>query len=838
MRKSRRQVKSRILTTLALSTLVPMIVFGFIVHRATVNSTLELADARLRDDSKTYSLTLLERLQTVAGLDARHPQLTDRPDLTLNHQVGVIVVGDNKVIPVDDWLWDLDDTTAYRCVIIDGVPYRCGGTAIEDAQVLTHDWELFLEGSFTPTFGLAVRTMTSKAQVLQSLSLIIQLYPVFALLISLTVGGVAYRFLDKRFAPLSQLEKATAAIAKGSYGTEVEITSGDEFESLGAAFNEMSRTLDTSFQRLNRLADIDRMILASTDLDEIITRALEVARAEGYRGIELILWRRRPSPVAFVYRYEGDVVQKVRLKIANFAPVNAWHDIEDMEATCVKVSRLAKPERFPLFIDDHTCGFLLVTGQSPMQSSTYATADLVDKMAVAVTNGWRSEDLFRQAHFDRLTGLINRPAFEDRLSFALAQAKRRETPGALLFMDLDRFKQVNDTEGHKAGDRLLVMVAHRLRSCLRDEDTVARFGGDEFGVLVSQYTDQAELVTICDRIIQAIRKPIVVDRIEHVVNVSIGAAVFPTDAETADELLMLADAAMYRAKEDPGGNASFFDKTLNEAAHARVVVESRLRNAVRDQILELHFQPKMDLTTGRIPGAEGLLRWEDAELGSVPPAHFVFVAEDTGIIHEFLDICMGEVSKTLRRVIARGMPNYKIAINASPKQLTTGDFSKRFLETCARHDVNPKNLELEFTESVFVRDPMSVTRELSLIRAEGVAIALDDFGTGYSSLNMLRQLPIDVLKIDRSFIKDVGSSREALNLVHHVIDIARVLKKEVVAEGVETGEQFALLKKVGCQFIQGFFVSRPLRSAEFLSFVAEHEMLRSQGYQEQQRSKA
>ena len=184
------------------------------------------------------------------------------------------------------------------------------------------------------------------------------------------------------------------------------------------------------------------------------------------------------------------------------------------------------------------------------------------------------------------------------------------------------------------------------------------------------------------------------------------------------------------------------------------------------------------------------------------------------------------------------MRDYRIAINASPKQLSKAEFGKRFLETCARHDVSPTNLELEFTESIFVNDPTAVKRELAIIREQGVVIALDDFGTGYSSLNMLRQLPIDVLKIDRSFIKDIENSRDALDLVHHVIDIAQVLKKEVVAEGVETGEQFAVLKKVGCQFIQGYFVSPPLPSSEFLSFMAEHEMLRTQGYRETRSSNA
>jgi diguanylate cyclase (GGDEF)-like protein len=822
------QVRRRVLTMFALSTLLPMLAFGYLVYSMAANQTLDQASARLKEESKQYALILLERLQTYAGKDANQVTLDDRPTLTIEPEEGLIVIGVTNKVQVADWLRDLDGSTSQRCLLINSEPYRCSGTLPQHVESLSQDWQIFLKGSFAPAFELSVRATTTKEQVLQSLSLLERLYPLLAVLISLSVCWIASRFLRGRLEPLGKLEAATTAIASGNYGTQVEIDRGDEFEPLASSLNEMSNTLNNSMRRLHRLADIDRMILSSTDLDEIIKCTLECAHVEGARCLELFLWRKRPSPIVSHYRYSDHDVVKAHLEVAAFAPAKNWDEVDIMRSVVQTHLNFDKSVEIPLVVGGHLSGFLVALDQEE-QSIDRSFADLVDRLAVAATNVWRSDDLYRQASHDRLTGLLNRQAFEDQLIHALARSKRNQVPGALLFMDLDRFKQVNDTEGHKAGDRLLVLVARRLRKCLREEDTIARLGGDEFGVLIPHFIDHSELANICDRITRVLSKTVIVDRIEHAVSISIGVAVYPSDAETADELLTLADAAMYRAKDLPGGNASFYDQALNDAARTRVVVESRLRKAVKDQELELHFQPKMDLNTGAIHGAEGLMRWEDEELGSVSPTQFVPIAEDTGIIHEFLDVCLSEVHKVLRSILARGRMDFRIAINASPKQLSVGEFGVHFLDSCARHGLLPSNVELEFTESVFTDDLESVKRELSIIREKGVVIALDDFGTGYSSLNLLRELPIDVLKIDRSFITDVGTSKDALDLVRHVIEIAKVLGKEVVAEGVETGEQFTTLKKMGCQQGQGYVISPALPRLEFLDFLADHDRLRNTG---------
>ncbi len=285
---------------------------------------------------------------------------------------------------------------------------------------------------------------------------------------------------------------------------------------------------------------------------------------------------------------------------------------------------------------------------------------------------------------------------------------------------------------------------------------------------------------------------------------------------------MMADAAMYRAKAAGGATTSFYDKDMNEAAQQRVIVESRLRKALEDDRLCLYFQPKLDLASNKFIGAEGLMRWQDEQLGFVSPEEFIAIAEDTGMIHEFLDLCLSEAHRTLSQI--HHTPDFRMAINVSPKQLAVTDFSTRFLDACARHSLAPGDLELEFTESVFASNPDSVIKELSIIRARGTLIALDDFGTGYSSLNLLRRLPIDVLKIDRSFIQDIETSNKAIDLVHHVVEIAKVLDQDVVAEGVETSGQLEILREIGCQFIQGYFIARPLPSHEFLAFLEQHQL--------------
>ncbi|MEM8768517.1 MAG: EAL domain-containing protein, partial [Pseudomonadota bacterium] len=445
--------------------------------------------------------------------------------------------------------------------------------------------------------------------------------------------------------------------------------------------------------------------------------------------------------------------------------------------------------------------------------------DLADRLSVAITNIQRSEILFQKAHFDELTGLINRHAFQEKLREHISRSWRGEQ-GAVLFIDLDGFKKVNDTEGHKAGDRLLVIIADRLRECLREVDTIARMGGDEFAVIVPGCDDEKSISHLCERIIGSAIQPVVVDRMEHNIGASIGVAVFPDDGQKVDELIMKADSAMYRAKEAGRSRFAFFDDTLNEASKHRVLVESRLRGALSRGELQLHFQPKLRLADRSVTSAEALIRWSDDLLGDVPPDQFVPIAEETNLIHDFTAVQVNKTADLIAAADSVGVRLDHVAINASAKQLMTEGFAMSLLSMLDARMLPHNKIEIEVTESVFAHDKDMVVQELQILQAAGIKIALDDFGTGFSSLNMLRELPLDVVKIDRSFITEIESSDQARILAQHLISIATTLGKEVIAEGVETEVQLKHLEEANCHYVQGYLVSQAKTTEDFLHLLA------------------
>jgi diguanylate cyclase (GGDEF)-like protein len=478
----------------------------------------------------------------------------------------------------------------------------------------------------------------------------------------------------------------------------------------------------------------------------------------------------------------------------------------------------------PITVRDRLAGALLI---APSDNAIDPQGlndlnDLVDRLSVALTNFAQAESLYRGAHFDSLTGLINRFAFEDQLKQTLNQSKRGGAQGAVLYMDLDRFKQINDTEGHKVGDRLLVRVAKHLNGCLREEERIARLGGDEFAVIVSQFDREAELVKLCERIITAVCRPMVIERIEHSISISIGISVFPKDGTSVDELLMCADAAMYRAKEQEGGAFSFYDKSVNESTRQKVLIEAKLRKSIVNGDLQLYFQPQLDVAKNLIVSAEGLLRWHDEELGHVSPAEFIPIAEDTGLIHSIGTLVLEQASATVAALNDCQAEFTRMSVNASPKELMVPGFARRFLENLDRNRMDPGHFEVEVTESIAVHDLDSVNAEFEILRRAGVKVALDDFGTGYSSLNILRTLALDTVKIDRSFVIDLAHSEIARSLMCNIIQFAKVLSKTVVVEGVESALEIELLKSYGCDLIQGFALSPAIPADEFVKYVIDY----------------
>lgn len=419
------------------------------------------------------------------------------------------------------------------------------------------------------------------------------------------------------------------------------------------------------------------------------------------------------------------------------------------------------------------------------------------------------EKLLYLAHYDGLTELPNRVLFFDRLKQTLAQATRHATLTAVMFLDLDRFKVVNDTLGHAVGDGLLKQVAERLRKCMRQGDTVARFSGDEFVLIVNDLHDVENARMIAQKVLQAFAEPFQVMGYEMFVSTSIGISMYPSDNDDEHALLKNADTAMYRAKESGRNNFQFYTREMNARALYRLNLENDLRHALERREFRLHYQPKACLRTGRITGVEALLRWQRPDFGLVPPADFVPLLEDTGLIVPVGEWVLAEACRQLAAWREAGTDPVSIAINISARQFASRTLGETLERVLREQRADPRCIELELTESLLMGNTEQAVRTLEHLKALGLRLSIDDFGTGYSSLSYLRRFPIDALKIDRSFIAEIITDSGNATITRAVIGMAHNLGLKVVAEGVETAEQMTFLAENGCDEVQGYYLARP-----------------------------
>ena len=419
------------------------------------------------------------------------------------------------------------------------------------------------------------------------------------------------------------------------------------------------------------------------------------------------------------------------------------------------------------------------------------------------------------ANHDELTKLPNRTLVRDRILHSMAQARRNATQFAVMFLDLDRFKVINDAYGHPTGDALLVEAACRLRRLLREEDTVARLGGDEFLVVLPNLSRSADAYVVAQKILDAFEHPLAMGTLQAHVNTSIGVALFPRDGHDVDTLIRNADVAMYRSKDLGGGIYQFFNSEMSRQTQRRVQLETHLRLALGRNELEVRYQPKVDIASGRLTGCEALTSWNHPAIGSVPPSQFIPVAEESGLIVPLGDWVLQTACAQSKAWLDAGLGPIPVAVNISARQFHRQDVVAWVMDTLRSTGLPPRLLELELTESLIAEDPDNVAAAIKALRAEGVRFAIDDFGTGYSSLGYLKRFPVDSLKIDQSFVKNVGSEPddEAISLA--VISLAHSLRLKVIAEGVESEAQRDFLLKHGCDEIQGYFFSRPLPASEF-----------------------
>jgi diguanylate cyclase (GGDEF)-like protein/PAS domain S-box-containing protein len=430
------------------------------------------------------------------------------------------------------------------------------------------------------------------------------------------------------------------------------------------------------------------------------------------------------------------------------------------------------------------------------------------------------------AHHDPLTKLPNRSLVESRLQQELEQGHRHHLRSAVLFIDLDHFKPVNDSFGHLVGDELLCAVAKRLGHRLREGDTLGRLGGDEFILLLPMLHDTQDAAVVARDLIAALNEPFqLADGQEVFIGGSIGISLFPQDGETVSELMKNADAAMYLAKESGRNQFSFYTKELNADARNKLALENELRRALLQNELTLHYQPKVDLRSGRIVGAEALSRWRLADGNWISPAQFIPIAEKSGLILDLGNWVIEQSCKQIRMWLNGGMQDICIAINISARQFRSGNLDAQLSEALERHGIAAHHMEIELTESMLMQEPDRAIETMHKLKQLGVKISLDDFGTGYSSLGYLSRFPIDTLKIDQSFVRGVTTVPDDAEIASAIIGLAHRMKLRVVAEGVETADQLAFLRSNDCDELQGYYFSKPIPADDFAALVRSGKML-------------
>ena len=529
-------------------------------------------------------------------------------------------------------------------------------------------------------------------------------------------------------------------------------------------------------------------------------------------GDALNIYSTTPTVQAFASAYVLDIVRYSAWTVGNvLLALGFWHWLPLVVAIKEAKEELKQANE-------------LLESQVIQRTTELKSAN--DKLHHDLEERKRVEQSIRHiAHHDALTGLPNRSLFRDRLTHAMAQADRYHQKLAVMFLDLDRFKAINDTLGHNVGDQLLKIAAERLRSCVRDSDTVARLGGDEFTVIVEDIVEDHDAAAVAQKILDTLSQPFNLYGHEVFISVSVGVTLYPSDDENADNLLRNADSAMYRAKEFGRNNFQFYVAEMNIKARERLRLESSLRRALDRNEFMLYYQPRVSLESGRVIGAEALLRWRHPEMGLVPPSEFIPILDETGMIIPVGDWALREACRQNREWQDRGLPPIRVAVNLSVRQFIQKDLADTIVRALEAANLSAEHLEVEITEDLFLEHNQTNIITLARLKNMGIHISIDDFGTGYSSLSYLKRLPIDTLKIDQSFVRDIGDPDNKA-IASAIIAMASSLRLNVLAEGVETDEQLAFLRAQGCNEIQGFSFSHPLPADEFAQLLREGRQMR------------
>lgn len=679
-----------------------------------------------------------------------------------------------------------------------------------------------------------------KSLALGSIDYFTKVYPPLILLTVLIVAFLSTKLIAKYLSPLTALRIATERIAEGQFDHQVAINSKDEFETLGDSFNEMTRRLRSQFEIQSTMAEIDRQILSVLNADEIVETAL--TRLPGIFFSDLI------SIAKFDAEKQLILEVHTRRDDQHFDLLDQSFPISDEELTDLQknqdsVLEINNQPRLPAYLE-----ILKLTGNwhflvipvvvngaiSATISFAYQQATVIgkelkaiarsfgDRISVALSNAAWEEKLFHQAHFDGLTGLANRLVLNDRLLQEIARASRDSKQLAVFFLDLDRFKNVNDSLGHAAGDELLIQIAEHLSNSIRTTDLVVRMGGDEFVVLITDIDNPALISMIAEKVLKAVDTTSVVAGQSVKSTASMGIAMYPTDGHTPEDLLKHADSAMYYAKNDGRANFRFYSAEMTEKALENIKLEHELRAAISKGEIIVYYQPKFD-SEKQVIGAEALIRWNHSELGMISPAKFIPIAEQSMLIVEIGHWVLEQTCEFVKSFTNLGIEPVPISVNISGVEFDRPDIVNKTAEILKRTRVNPDFIELELTENVAIGNREACIERMHQLKALGLRLAMDDFGTGFSSLSYLQDLPLDVLKIDQHFIRELETGINSQAIVRAILALADGLHMQVIAEGVETELQLKFLQDHQCKFFQGFLFSRPIPANEFVKLLLGKE---------------
>ncbi|MEJ0006065.1 MAG: EAL domain-containing protein [Steroidobacteraceae bacterium] len=644
------------------------------------------------------------------------------------------------------------------------------------------------------------------------------------IVISAVCAAGATLYLVRRYRPgLVALRDGFEDLATSGFA-EVPVAAGrEDLRSLIRAFNRCAQRVRTQLANLQTLSEVDRLLLQPGGLEPVLDAILtRVQRVTGCSSAGIVLrdpdapWRgrvylaaksRRDLPVSRV-ALDDDMMMTLAGESEGLTVTRC----EDTRHSFLVPLKSLGAEFFwvwPVKLETHLEAILAVGYQEPPLADpqiAHCGTEFAARLAIALSKSARDEQLYRQAHYDTLTGLPNRVLFCSRLAAELQSATLGMTNGAVLYIDLDHFKKINDTVGHAAGDQVLNIAAQRLRACIKEGDTVGRLGGDEFAVILRDVVSAEAAHAVAQRIVLSLQQAVNLAGSDHTVCASIGIALFPQDGDAIDALLRNADTAMYRAKDLGRGRAMFYD--INMGGQRPVPTDTGLHLALRRREFSLFYQPQYAIADGSLTGLEALLRWQTQREGMRQPGDFVPAAEESGLIVDIGGWVLETACAQLAAWRDQGLSPPRLALNVSLQQLRHPDFVRTVRRVLDRFGLPGESLELDIDEQVLA-DPAN-TAMIERLAHTGVCLALDGFGTGYSSLGYLRQHPISAVKIDRSFLVNVPQDAAAATLIETIIVMAHSLQKRVVAEGIETIEQLDFLRERRCDCAQGYYLARPL----------------------------